>query len=285
MKPLMKFLVLLLAVALMAAACGDDDATTTAAEATTTTAGATTTAAEATTTTAAAVDYGLVTDGVLTMCTDPPYAPMEFEQDGVYVGFDVDLMRAIATTLGLDLEVVTPGWDAITSGAAMETDICDISASSITILPEREENIDFSDPYFTADQSLLVKADSGITSLADFASGRNLGVQSGTTGEIYAQANDPGANIISYDDPGLLFVALDAGEIDGVLQDIIPNAEQALNDETVIVAEIYPTEEQYGFAVKEEGSETLLAAVNAALADLMADGTYDQIYETWFPSG
>ncbi len=270
MKSLMKALVLLLAVALIATACGDDDATTTAQEATTT---------------VAAVDYGLVTEGTLTMCTDPPYAPMEFEQDGVYVGFDVDMMRAIAGELGLDLAVFTPGWDAITSGLAMETNQCDIAASSITILPEREENIDFSNPYFTADQSLLVKVDSGITTLADFADGRNLGVQSGTTGEIYAQENDPGATLVSYDDPGLLFVALEAGDIDGVLQDIIPNAEQALNDETVIVAEVYPTDEQYGFAVKEEGSEELLAAVNAALASLMADGTYDQIYETWFPSG
>ena len=200
----------------------------------------------------------------LVVCTDAPYPPMEMEIDGEFTGFDIELMRAIAEELGRDLEVNNIGFDPITSGLAMESGECDIAAASITITPERAENINFSDPYFTADQSLLVAAGSGLTTLADFA-GRNLGVQTGTTGEMYANANDPGATIISFENPGDIFTALAAGEIEGVLQDIVPNADYILNNpDAAELVETYPTDESYGFAVKKEGSEDLLAEVSDA---------------------
>ena len=218
----------------------------------------------------------------LVLCTDAPYPPMEMEIDGEFTGFDIELMRAIADELGRDLEVNNIGFDPITSGLAMESGECEIAAASITITAERAENINFSDPYFTADQSLLVAAGSGITNLAGFA-GKNLGVQTGTTGEMYANANDPGATIISFENPGDIFTALAAGEVEGVLQDIVPNAEYVLNNPNdADLVETYPTDESYGFAVKKEGSEDLLKSVNEALAKLVEDGTYDQIYNDWF---
>ena len=218
----------------------------------------------------------------LVLCTDAPYPPMEMEIDGEFTGFDIELMRAIADELGRDLEVNNIGFDPITSGLAMESGECEIAAASITITAERAENINFSDPYFTADQSLLVAAGSGITNLAGFA-GKNLGVQTGTTGEMYANANDPGATIISFENPGDIFTALAAGEVEGVLQDIVPNAEYVLNNpDDAELVETYPTDESYGFAVKKEGSEDLLESVNEALAKLVEDGTYDKIYNDWF---
>jgi polar amino acid transport system substrate-binding protein len=208
---------------------------------------------------------------------------MEMEIDGEFTGFDIELMRAIASELGRELEVNNIGFDPITSGLAMESGECEIAAASITITAEREENIDFSDPYFTADQSLLVATGSGITNLAGFA-GKNLGVQTGTTGEMYANANAPGdTTIISFENPGDIFTALAAGEIEGVLQDIVPNADYVLNNpDNAELVETYPTDESYGFAVAEEGSEDLLADVNQALATLRENGTYDDIYNDWF---
>lgn len=246
---------LMFALALVAAACGGDDDD----------AGA----------------YEVVSSGTLTVCTDSPYPPMEFEQDGEFTGFDIELMRAIAGELDLDLAVVNSGFDPITSGTAMQSGDCDIAAASITITAEREENIDFSDPYFVADQSLLVKKDGGVATLTDL-DGRNLGVQTGTTGEAYAQENATGATIVSFDSPGDLFIALEAGEIDGILQDIVVNADRLLSDDTVTLVETYPTDENYGFAVKEEGSEDLLVAVNTALAALRDGDRYDAIYDEWF---
>lgn len=227
-------------------------------------------------------ELGLISEDVLTVCTDSPYPPMEFEQDGEFTGFDIELMRAIADEMGLsDIAVVNTGFDPITSGLAMEADECDIAAASITITDDREENIDFTDGYFTANQSLLV-ADGGPTSLADFG-GSSLAVQTGTTGEAYANETAPDdTDIQSFENPGDVFTALEAGNVQGVLQDIVPNAAYALENDGVTLAEEFETDEEYGFAVREEGREALLEAVNEALATLRDDGTYDEIYAEWF---
>ena len=279
MKQLRTMIALLAILALALAACGDDGTTEpTGAGSDTTEAGSDTTEGQP------AADFETVTEGTLTVCTDSPYPPMEFEVDGEFTGFDIELMREIAAGLGLDLAVNNTGFDPITSGLAMEAGDCDIAAASITITEERAEAILFSDGYFTADQSLLVKADSGLTSLADM-DGQSLGVQTGTTGQIYAEENAPeGAELVDFENPGDLFLALDGGQIAGILQDIIPNADRALSDDTVVVAETYPTDETYGFAAKLEGSEALMDAVNTQLAALREDGTYDAIYDEFFPS-
>lgn len=251
--------VTVLALALLAAACSDDDSVDTG-------------------------SLGLVTDGTLTVCTDSPYPPMEYEEDGEFTGFDIELMRAIADDLGLEASIVNIGFDPITSGLAMDSGECDIAAASITITEEREENIDFSDGYFSGDQSLLTSEGSGIASISDL-DGKNLGVQTGTTGEQYATENATGASLVSFENPGDLITALNAGEIDAVLQDIVTNGDAALNNSNLVLVETYSTEEFYGFAVKEEGSEALMDAVNASLAKLRDDGTYDTIYEEFFPTG
>jgi len=266
-------------------ACGGDDDDTTTGDATAEPTGDAT--AEPTGDDVDTGEFNLVADGTLTVCTDAPYPPMEIEDPDSptgFSGFDIELMGAVADNLGLELAVFNSGFDPITTGSAFTAGQCDIAAASITITEEREENIDFTEPYFTADQSLLVKADSGITSLADLA-GQTIGAQSGTTGETYANENAPeGATVQSFEDPGGLFPALEADTIQGVLQDIVVNQGRALEDTTVVVVETFPTDESYGFAVAEEGSEALLDAVNGALATLQGDGTYDAIYDEWFPT-
>jgi polar amino acid transport system substrate-binding protein len=275
-----RLILLLAALSLALAACGGGDGDTT--EATDATDTTETTGGEAT------ADFETITDGVLTVCTDAPYPPMEYEDPdnpGEYTGFDIELMRAVATNLGLELAVVNVGFDPITSGLAMESGECDIAAASITITPERAENIAFTDGYFSGDQSLLVLADSGIESLEDLA-GQSLAVQTGTTGEIYANENAPeDTEVVSFENPGDLFLALESGQVQGVLQDLVPNQDYANNNESAIVVATYPTDEEYGFAAKKEGSEALIEAVNAQLAALRQDGTYDQIYEQFFPMG
>jgi polar amino acid transport system substrate-binding protein len=253
---LAKLLGLFTAFALLGAACGGDDE---------------------------GGELGLVSEGTLTVCTDVPYPPMEFEDPSGpagYNGFDIQLMDAIADDLELELAVVTPGWEAITSGLAMETDQCDIATSSITITAEREEGVDFSEPYFTAEQSLLAPAGTSAQSGADLAT---IGVQSGTTGEIYVQDNFGAAEMVGFEDPGAMYLALDAGQVDGIVADLVAN--QGYIDDNPGVAtivETYATDEQYGMAVQEEGAEALLDAVNASLASLRDDGTYDTIFATWF---
>jgi len=248
-------LILVLAFALIAAACGDGEATG---------------------------DYDLVTEGTLTVCSDVPYPPFEDEVGGEYVGIDVEIMEAVAAELGLEMEFTQQGFEGITSGAAMVAGNCDIAASAITIKPEREENVDFSEPYLEVDQSLLVPVGSGLATLEDFA-GLRLGVQTGTTGKDYAEENAPAdATIVDFPTGGELFIAMAAGQIDGILQDKPVNELRDEADDTVEIVQTFETNELYGFAVQEEGKEALLTAVNDALKKLQDDGTLDAIFTKWF---
>ncbi|MEX2626203.1 MAG: transporter substrate-binding domain-containing protein, partial [Ilumatobacteraceae bacterium] len=233
----------------------------------------------------AAGDLDLVSAGTLTVCSDVPFEPFEFEDpdsDIGFSGFDIDLIQAIAATADLEVSVVVSGFDALTSGTAMATGQCDVAASAMTITPEREENIAFSDPYYEALQSLLAAADGDIASIDDLE-GQVVGVQSGTTGEAYAEENVEGAEIRAFENPGDIFVALESGQIDAVLQDLPVNAEFTLDNDGFEVVEEYDTDENYGFALDQERDDDLLGVINDGLAQVRDDGTYDEIFSEYFP--
>lgn len=125
-----------------------------------------------------------------------------------------------------------------------------------------------------------------ITSVDDLVSGDKVGVQSGTTGEDWARTNleSKGVEVVAYDDVLLAFSALQAGDVDGVINDL-PISQDVVKDESrglVIVQEIQ-TDESYGFAFSKDDA-VLRDAVNWALAEVIADGTYDEIYTDWFGS-
>ncbi len=226
----------------------------------------------------------VISAGNLTVCSDLPYPPFEVEDASApsgYSGFDIDLMQAISDELGLTMVVKPLGFDPIQSGTAMNSNQCDVAASAMTITPEREENLDFTAAYFDADQSLLTTADSGVTTIADL-DGKKVGVQSTTTGEAYANENATGAEVVSFEQPGDLLTAMQAGTVDAVIQDLPVNADFAKGDESFSIVETYPTGEQYGFAVAEEGKDELLEAINGALATLRSNGEYQKIYDAYF---
>jgi ABC-type amino acid transport substrate-binding protein len=153
-----------------------------------------------------------------------------------------------------------------------------VAVASITITEEREEAIDFSDAYFNSEQSLLVKADSGFTTWEDLST---VGAQVGTTGEVYANENWDGVEVVTFEDAAGPYLALDAGEVDGVIFDLVNQQAVADEDDTVTVIENYDTGEEYGLATQD--SPNLLAAINESLAGMREDGTYDEIYAAWFP--
>lgn len=229
-------------------------------------------------------DYGLVEAGTLTVCSDIPYAPFEFEggDNGTgYTGFDIDLLDAIAKELDLTLAVQDVGFDALQSGTTLASGTCDIGASAMTITDERKANLDFSDPYYDSLQSLLVRADSGIESIDDL-DGKIVGVQQGTTGEAYAAENAPGATLLQLPSDGELWPAIQAGTIDAILQDQPVNIEHEKADPTYQIVEEYNTDEQYGFAFAKGEKTALLEAVNAALQEIRDSGDYDTIYDSYF---
>lgn len=229
-------------------------------------------------------DYSLVSSGSLTVCSDIPYKPFEMEKGGKYTGFDMDLMREIAKGLGLELSVKDTGFDGLQSGAALAAGQCDIAASAMTITEERAKNLDFSDPYYDSLQTLLVPKGSDISAIEDL-SGTKVGIQQGTTGAAYAKEHAPeDTNLVTFPSDAELYQSIKSGGIDAILQDMPVNLAHTRDGDFEIVEE-YDTNEQYGFAVKEEGKEALLKAVNKQLASLQDDGTYDKLYDKYFSEG
>lgn len=233
---------------------------------------------------AGGTDYGLVSAGTLTICSDVPYPPFEVEDASSpsgFSGFDIDLLTAMAKKIDLKVSVQDVGFDALQSGTTLAAGTCDIGASAMTITDARKANIDFSDPYYDSIQSLLVRADSGIKDINGL-SGKNVGVQQGTTGEAYATKNAKGANIVQYPSDGELWPAMQAGQIDAILQDQPVNFVHQQADATYKIVETYPTDEQYGFAFEKGKKTELREALNGALKELRDSGDYQKIYDQYF---
>jgi len=231
----------------------------------------------------AAAEFTTLNEGIITVGSDTAYPPFENVVDGETVGFDVDMMNAIGEKLGVEVEFLSYKFDALIAGLQGGTEF-DMVASAMTITDERKEQIDFSDPYINSNQSLAVATASTVKTTADLKSGDRVGVQSGTTGEIWATENlaPKGIVVSPYDDILVAFGALGTGDVVAVINDA-PISQDIVKDPArgAKVVEEIPTGEQYGFAFSKENS-ALRDAVNGALAELKEDGTYTEIYNTWF---
>jgi polar amino acid transport system substrate-binding protein len=234
------------------------------------------------TTTAGGGALELVKDGALTVCSDAPYEPFEFQaEDGTWTGFDMDIMRKIAESNDLELEVSVQPFDGIWLAPAAGK--CDVVASSMTITEERAQAADFTDTYFNAFQSLLVrKADAETYTTLESLKGKTIAVQTGTTGESYAKAWATDSKIQSFDEASAMFLALESNQVDAVLQDYLINKERADKQGTSAVsAKFEESPEEYGFAV-EKGNTALLQILNKGIKDLRDSGDYDTIYNKYF---
>lgn len=224
-----------------------------------------------------------ITAGKLTVCSDAPYEPFEFQDEsGKWTGFDMDLMTAVATRYGLALEVTVQPFDGI--WLAPKAGTCDVVASSMTITEERAENAAFSDPYFDSYQSLLVReADAETLSSLESLAGKKIGVQTGTTGEEFAKTNAPDAAIQTFDDAAAMFLALESNQIDGIIQDFPINAFRAKKQGGTTVSLTFEDlgTEKYGFAVAPENQDLLLA-INESLNEFNSTGVYQEIFDKYF---
>ncbi len=232
------------------------------------------------------VDNG-TTDKVYVVGTDAEYPPMEsIDENGNYIGFDMDIIRAIAEAAGIKIEIKHTGWDPMFAG--LDNGSIDLGISSITIREDRQKLYDFTDPYFQANQLMMVKKGSGITKLADLA-GKNIGVQTATTGNfVVADAfGETYAGIKGYNEApaavdDLLLGRLDAVVIDNaVLQEylkVVPTAASGFE----LVKDPEFEVENYGIAAKKGRTDGLINKVNEGLKKIKANGTYDEIFSKYF---
>jgi polar amino acid transport system substrate-binding protein len=213
------------------------------------------------------------------VATDAEWAPFEYidTETGDIVGFDIDLFDAIAARANLTVEYVDVSWDPLLAG--MATGTYDAAISSITIKPDRLEKMNFSHPYMVAGQIITtLKSNTDITGPETLA-GKLVGVQTGTTGDDYATSIN-GTIVQRYDEIPPAFVALLAGQIDAVIcDDPVAYGYVAKYDTLKTVGGVL-THEEYGIAVPK-GKEALLAKINTALDELLAEGIIDQLTEKW----
>jgi polar amino acid transport system substrate-binding protein len=222
-------------------------------------------------------DLNTIKKGQLRVGSDIPYPPFEFGRAPDYQGFDVDVVSEIAKRLDLDAQFVKTPFDTIFRNLAQRK--FDMVASATTITPEREKEVDFSESYFPADQSLMVKKGSDIKTVDDVA-GKVVGTQLGTTGADYAKKKTKASSVRTYDLIDDAFNALEAGQVEAVINDcpVSKYAEQAHQNLDVVRA--IPTNELYGFAFRQDSDE-LREAANKALADLKDDGTLEKVQRKW----
>jgi ABC-type amino acid transport substrate-binding protein len=163
-------------------------------------------------------DLGLIDEGVLRVGSDIDFAPFEFIEAGEPQGFDIDLMTEIAERLDLEVEFINTGFDGIFSQLAIGE--FDAIISAITITEERRETIEFSEPYFAANQGLATLEGSDVGGVADLTDGVRVAVQAATTGAEYASANFTDAEIVEFPTSPAAFAALDSGQVDAVFIDL-----------------------------------------------------------------
>lgn len=218
----------------------------------------------------------LINAGKLTVCSDVPYEPFEFQKDGKIVGFDMDIAAEVAKDMKAELNVVDSSFEAIETGTALTQ--CDLSISSVSITDTRKSVMDFSDPYMDDDLTLVASEASGITNL-ESAKGKKVGVQQATTGAKFAA--EKGLDAQQFEDTGLLVQALQAGTIDAALGNQSVLAYAVKDDPKFKRVENFTTGEQLGISIKK-GNTAMATQVNSTLKRLTDDGTLKKFETTWF---
>ncbi|KXB63919.1 ABC transporter substrate-binding protein [Olsenella sp. DNF00959] len=233
--------------------------------------------------------YTLVEPGKLTMISNfyfPPFVSMNADT-GDYEGFDVDLYKAVCEKLGLEPNILpTVQFDTIVP-TIKQGGKADVSLGAVTITDKRLQEIDFSDPYLDSNQAIVVKQGSAATTAdALNASGTQIAVQSGTTGEAWSRENLPNATIVPLDDIIQCLTGIQTGLYAASVCDL-PVASYEISsayaDLVIPDGGQIPTGEQYGIVVSKDNPK-LTQAINDALVELQSDGTQDQIEQKWFGS-
>ena len=219
-------------------------------------------------------------DNVLTMATNAEFPPYEYYDGDKVVGIDAEIAAAIAEKLGMELEIVDTAFDSIIP--AIQAKKYDIGMAGMTVTDERLQEVNFSDTYAKGVQVVIVKEDSPITAVDDLfveEANHNVGVQTGTTGDIYATGDieEAGLGTLSRFNKGADAVeALKIGKVDCVIIDNEPAKAFVEASEGLKILDTAYAEEDYAIAINKDDAD-LLANINAALADLKADGTFDEI--------
>ena len=222
--------------------------------------------------------------GKLHMATNAAFPPYEMlADDGSFEGIDVEVAAAIADKLGLELVVDDMGFDAALT--AVQTGKSDIAMAGITVRPDRAEVMDFSDSYATGIQVIIVQEGSPIETVDDLANAQMIGCQEATTGYIYCSDSVENGgygeeHVTAYETGAVAVMALVNGQVDAVVIDNEPAKAYVAQNPGLKILDTEFAVEDYAIAVGK-GNTELLNAINTAMAELKADGTFQDIVDKY----
>lgn len=220
--------------------------------------------------------------GTLVMGTNAQFPPYEFrDENNEVAGIDADIAAAIADKLGMELEITDMAFDSLIP--ALDGGTIDIILAGMTVTPEREESVNFTDSYATGVQVIIVPEDSDIApteqedgTMAVDLTGKLIGVQAGTTGDQYCTDDYGQESVRQYDNGALAVSALANGQIDCVVIDNEPAKNYVAANTGLKILETEYITEDYAAAIAKDNTE-LYEQVNTAIQELKADGTIDEI--------
>lgn len=235
----------------------------------------------------AATEVTTVSAGELHMATNAAFPPYEMVTDsGDYEGIDVEIAGKIAEKLGLELVVDDMDFSGVVTSVQSGKE--DIAMAGLTVTDERKKNIDFTDVYAQGVQVVIVPEDSDIASVDDLANDKMIGCQDGTTGYIYCSDTVENGgygedHVIAYTNGAMAIQALLSGKVDAVVIDNNPAKAFVEANEGLKILDTEYVQEDYAIGVSKDNPE-LRDAINAALAELTADGTVDEILNKYIPA-
>ncbi len=224
--------------------------------------------------TKASSDLKTVTDGTLTMGTNAYFPPYEYYEGDNIVGIDAEIAQAVADKLGLTLKIEDMEFDSIIT--AVTTGKVDIGLAGMTVTENRKKNVNFSDSYATGVQAIIVKNDSPIKTADDLAKAGVIGVQLGTTGDIYCKDDFGEDHVDEYNKGNDAVMALVSGKVDAVVIDNEPAKSYVAANKDLKILDTEYVVEDYAAAISKD-NDALKDAINKALSELKADGTLDKI--------
>ena len=226
-------------------------------------------------------DIKTVTEGTLTMGTNAYFPPYEYYEGDSIVGIDADIAQAVADKLGLTLKIEDMEFDSIIT--AVTTGKVDMGLAGMTVTEDRKKNVNFSDSYATGVQAIIVKEDSPIKTADDLATAGVIGVQLGTTGDIYCKDDFGEDHVDEYNKGNDAVMALVSGKVDAVVIDNEPAKSYVAANKGLKILDTEYVVEDYAAAISKE-NDALKDAINKALSELKADGTLDAIIQKYIPA-
>jgi len=214
---------------------------------------------------------------VLTMATNAEFPPYEFHEGDAIVGIDAEIAGLIAEKLGMELEIKDVAFDTIIPG--VQAGKYDMGMAGMTVTDERLKEVNFSDSYATGVQVVIIKEGSDIKSIDDLE-GKKIGVQTSTTGDIYASGDYGEENVTKYENGALAVQALLSGKVDCVIIDNEPAKNYVAANEGLTILETEYVTEDYAICFNKENTE-LQEKVNNALKELIADGSVQKIIDKY----